>query len=177
MNCTRFQQSLFEYLDGSLSPSDREAALLHLHECADCRAAVRSHHQFAETISAQLRERVATVALDATAQRRIAAALRSNIAPRPIPFWIRYVMPAVAASVAMIAFISASPSILSPLFGLRAPSTLQIARTASHPAPLTLYINVSYSLHNYTFERNGDGVVDSLTSDTGVTEESLLAKN
>src|SRR5436309_13825565 len=71
MNCRRFQNRLYEYLDGTLSRWTRGAADRHLARCAWCRAALRQEQQLAQVLSQELEKNNEPLALGTEALIRV----------------------------------------------------------------------------------------------------------
>ena len=168
MNCEHLK--IHEYLDESLPPADRITAQEHLAGCLACREAVRQEQQLAETLSRQLGQAVETVALDAFARRNMTTAMAQALAaPRKRPsvsFWRRFAVPLAATAALMIVIFATRPH---PLV------TMALA-----PPPASndrVLIHISCSTPTYTFHREGNLVVDALTSDTHVMDGALLVKN
>ena len=105
MNCRRFQNDLYEYLDGELAPRLRAAVEKHLAECADCRAKLAQEQGFGQSLRDSFRRAAELLELPPSVGRRVLAALaeahRAAQEERgTVFFWRRLAWPlAVAASV------------------------------------------------------------------------------
>ena len=75
MNCEDFQNGLPEFLEGTLSPSDRAATEEHLAHCGSCREAAEREQRLAQFLSRELTRSTATLHLGPDIGRRIAARL------------------------------------------------------------------------------------------------------
>ena len=73
MNCTSFQDLLFEYLDGELSPDKQALAAEHLVGCAECRRFLERENRVAKAFQ----ERTIGLKLSAGFERRILGALEA----------------------------------------------------------------------------------------------------
>jgi anti-sigma factor RsiW len=81
MNCERFQNWVYEYVEGSLSAKARAAAERHLAHCGACRQAVRREQHFERLLSERLRHDTETLALRPDALRRILKAVEAESTP------------------------------------------------------------------------------------------------
>lgn len=176
MNCERFQEILLEYVDDALSPAEKAAAQAHLGECSSCRELVQDEWLTRQVLSGRLREAVEPVTLDAHTKRRMAAAIRKQIESTPeskktsvFATWMFHLLiPASAACLILIFAIWLGHSFIRP----RDPS----ATISPGPVVIEIPVHASYSALHYTFRQEGAMVVDALTSDTRVTDGTLLAK-
>lgn len=75
MNCERFQEYLFEYMDDSLPLSERAVAEQHLAGCSACREAAQQESQLTQSLSRWLEQAIEPVALNTAAKRRMATRL------------------------------------------------------------------------------------------------------
>jgi anti-sigma factor RsiW len=174
MNCEHMQENLYDYLDDSLSPSEKAAAEKHLAGCAACAELVRREAQFAHSLSGGLEQAVANVALDAVAQRNMAGMLeRKTSATREhasVSFWSRFALPFAAAVV-----------ILFVAFGLKhhftAGQNSHLLTSVPLPANGDVLVHISYCAPAYTFRKEGNLVIDALTCDAQVTDGALIANN
>jgi anti-sigma-K factor RskA len=170
MNCRDFQDELFEFLDGTLPPDKRAGAERHLTECGACREAVRQHQQWAQSLPARFRRETESLALRPEVKRRIEAALAAKAsAPAEehplLGIWRRIAWPAAIAASLLVA---AGLSLRGPLRG-----RVQKAETARRPEPAVISIRVSYCNPTYTFRRENNLVIDTLTCTPHVVEENL----
>ena len=76
MNCQRFQDKVFEYLEGSLSASAQTQIEAHLECCAACRQTVQTH----QALAARFRREADSLVLRPEWTRRIEAALAEGAA-------------------------------------------------------------------------------------------------
>jgi len=175
MNCEHLQENLYEYLDGSLSTSEKAAAERHLSGCLVCREAVRRESQLARSLSSRLEQAVETIALDSVARRGLATAVERKIAESRegplVLFWSRLAWPfATAAAILMVAIW------MGRHFVAGQKSHLVTARIPTPADNGEVLIHVSYSVPDYTFRKQGNLVIDALTCDTVVTDGALLVK-
>jgi anti-sigma factor RsiW len=176
MNCEHLRENLYDYLDGSLSPSGKAAAEEHLARCLACRQAVQRESQLAQSLFSRLEQAVETVALDSLTRRRMATAVERKIAQsreRPfVLFWSRLALPFAAAAAILMAAIW-----MGLHFVAGQNSHLQTARLPRPAGNREVLIHLSYSVPAYTFRKEGNLVVDALTCDTIVADGALLVKN
>jgi anti-sigma factor RsiW len=184
MNCAHFQENLYEYLDDTLSPSEKAAAEEHLRGCRDCHEAVEKELRLAQALTTRLEQAVEPVALDAACRRKIADAVRRCPAEskrhHSVSFFARLLgRRAPGTGVTPSAVIQSSWRFALPF----AAAALLIAaiwvgpwlireRTATRNASGSLAlserlvpVHVSYAAPAYTFQKEGDLVVDALTYD------------
>jgi len=175
MNCERFQENLYEYLDESLPPAQLAAAKAHLIGCGFCRAALKREQQLAQSLSGGLERIAETATLETADQQRLAAAVQRKIAPAParphVPFW-KYLTSPYAVSALLIVAIFAARFFL----GGHHPKT-EIARAPEIKTSPAVQVNLSYCAPSYIFRREGNFVVDALTCDPRTANETLIAKN
>jgi anti-sigma factor RsiW len=181
MNCQRFQKELYEYLDEALSPAQMAAAKAHLLECGACRASVRREQQLAQSLAGALEQNAETIAPDAEARRDLAQAVQRKIAaavePAPIPWWRCVAMRLTATSPVFTLTPLLTALALAWFFFGTHQSTTETSRMAERPTTGAVLVNVSYCAPNYTFQRQGNMVIDALTCEARVVNGSLLAKN
>jgi anti-sigma factor RsiW len=175
MNCEHLRENLHEYLDDSLSPSEKAAAERHLSGCSVCREAVRRESQLAKSLSSLLAQAVEEVALDPVARRGMAMALGRKMAEsreRPLVLlWSRLALPFATAAVILMVAIW-----MGRHFVAGQKSHLVTARIPTPADNGEVLIHVSYSVPDYTFRKQGNLVIDALTCDTVVTDGALLVK-
>jgi anti-sigma factor RsiW len=173
MNCRRFQNDLYEYLEGSLSPKARAAAEKHLSECAACRQRLGQEQQVARSLANGFQRAVEPLQLPPSVGRRVLAAMADEgRAAREVSdnvlSWRRLAWPlALAASLLLLL---GGWAVL-----LRAPGPGE-----THPerraAESDVSIQLSYVVPVYTFRQEGGFVVDALTYQTNVVNERLYTE-
>ena len=176
MKCEDAQENLYEYLDGSLSPSETASLRQHLEECATCRQVVQREMDFARSTSSRLERAVDEVRLEPHARRRIVQAVEKKLAHSgrrsELSSWLRIAW-GFAAALALLAVIIGSKY----RFGSPRHPQPQLARV---PSPLTapeIMVHLDYCAPTYTFHRAGNTVIDSLVCESRATEASLVVKN
>lgn len=197
MNCGQFQDEIYDYLDDTLSPSEKAAAEEHLLQCGACQQAMQRELLLARTLSTRLTQAVESVNLDANARRGITgAALQasSDEEPKPhrsllllifgkresgrggiessftrSPWQRRLALPLAAAALILLGGLWAGRQLISE-------------RSAGHDPAGSLAVNnqvvpihLSCSMPTYTFQREGNLVLDALTYDTLSMDGVLLA--
>ncbi|SRR5258708_22170423 len=178
MNCSRFQQCLHEYLEGTLSPAKKASVGRHLAQCCACRELVRKQQQIEQFLSIKLRESAQTVALNPDLNRRVVTALHAEPSPAPnrwysIRFWTRFALPLTAAAACLII-----AALLVRFLFLERTSRLQAARPPEQDTPSSLvFFEVSYCVPIYNFRKEGNFITDVITCDPRVVTGALLAKN
>jgi anti-sigma factor RsiW len=171
MNCNRFHDLVFEYLDGSLSGPDRAAAEAHMAGCAACRQAASEQRRIASTLADGLRQRVEGLSLSPEAQRRIRAALArpSRTVPRESPFkvWLEQALWPVAVAASLL--VAASLMTGLPF------------RPATHPGgmegtallPVMVSVRISSCDETYVFRWEGNRVLDTITCAPRLVQETI----
>jgi len=174
MNCRRFQNRLYEYVEGTLSPARQAAAETHLARCSACRQAVHQEQQLARFLSERLRQDTETLALRPEIRHRILTTLEHKPVPPSngesiIVLWNRFAWPlAMAASLLLIV-----ASLLGNYFsGARVHET-EVARSDGRDKHFAVSIQVSCCVPTYRFHQEGNLVVDTLSCETMVANETL----
>jgi anti-sigma factor RsiW len=192
MNCGHFQEDLYDFLDDTLAPAKKAAAEEHLRTCGACRDLVQGELALTETLSTRLERAVEPVALDAAGRRKIAEALRRSTAeathPDSVSFlarlfgmrgselgtagaviqspW-RLALPVAAAALLLVAGIWVGPRFL------RERSASRIAPGSVAVAEPFVAVHASDSVPVYTFQNDGNYVVDAITIDMLSMDGSL----
>jgi anti-sigma factor RsiW len=176
MNCDYLRENLLEYLDGSLLPSDQAAAEKHLADCPQCREAVQQESKLAREITRGMEQAVEGVGLQVVDRRRMARAVERQLGDfreQPLGlFWKR-----MAWSFAMAAIVLVAGIWTGLHFRSEQNSKLEAERKPALFLNRESVIHFVYTVPEYTFRREGNQVVDALTSETIVAEQSLAQKN
>jgi anti-sigma factor RsiW len=174
MNCRRFQNRLYEYVEGSLSSRTQAAADKHLAQCPACRRAVHQEQQVSLRLSDRFRQDTETLALRPEVRHRILTALDHKSAPPTegesiVGLWRRLVWPLAGAVILLliVAFL-----LLNYFSGSRVPDA-ETARSNGHDNRSTVSIQVSYCVPTYKFRQEGNLVVDTLTCEPVVASGTL----
>ena len=177
MNCRSFQDVLFDYLDGALAPAAHADADAHLAKCAACRDTVRKQQEVAQALTDRFRGRTESLALRPEAQRRIVAALRDASAQRAgeihvRDWWRRLAWPFAVASALLVA-----ASLMTGFPFQPRGHDLRAARAPGRDLPV-VSILISDCEPTYAFRREGNRVLDTLTCNPRVVEQTLwLSEN
>ena len=173
MNCRQFQNDLYEYLDGSLSPEARAAAEHHLSECVACREKLKEERQVAQIMGDRFRRAAELLELPPAVGCRVLAALASEGREAAeeqgsVFSWRRLAWPlALAASVLLLLGLC--------VLWLRGPGPGGL-RAQPHAPGRELSVQLSYVVPVYTFRQDGGFVIDALTYRTNVVNERLRAE-
>ena len=169
MNCRDFQDELFEFLDGTLSPDKRAGAERHLMECGACREAVRQHQQWAQSLPARFRQNsMPGAAPRSEAAHRVGACGQGQRAGGGASAPGDLALDRLAHGHRGGAAHRGRIESRGPLRG-----RVQKAETARRPAPAVISIRVLYCDPTYTFRRENNQVIDALTCTPHVVEENL----
>jgi anti-sigma factor RsiW len=170
MNCRRFQNDLYEYLDGALSSGARAAAEKHLADCPACRQRLAQERQVGRFLSDSFRRSTEPLQLPPSVGRQVMAALAvepSGAGARQTLFlpWRRlaWTLP-LAASLSLLLGIG--------LLWVRGP-----APPGPRPQPRTaervVTVQLSYIVPIYTFRQEHGAVMDALTYRTNIVNQRL----
>ena len=159
MNCSKFQRLRYEYLEGSLPPQARVDADQHLSQCVPCRETVNRERALDKSVAAYLQLRADSLALSPQAQARVIRAMESAKCDRrkEILSW-HFAMPAVfiAALITVCIFISA-------LLFRGKPGGTETAHSQGVETRSPVLVQTFCVVPVYTFRKEGNVVVDSLT--------------
>lgn len=175
MNCRRFHEQMYEYLDGALSPRERAAAENHLAQCDACRGALREGRQFAQGLSDQLRSRTDSLRLVPEVRRRIVRAVVEAAASRRERtilrvFWQRFAWPlATAAGIVAAAVLAVN------LLHRGQKSGPEAGSSPPNRVSERVIVSVIYEVPSYTFHREGAAVIDALVRQTNTVRAHLWA--
>ena len=157
MNCRRFQNRLYEYVDGTLSPRARVAAKRHLARCDACRQAALREQQLAQFLSDRLRQGAQSLALRPEVRRRILQALERKSAPPAfgesiLALWDRFAWPlGMAVSLLLIVAVLR----FHPFSRVH---ETESARSNRRDNPSALSIQVSFRVPVCKFRRKETGL-------------------
>ncbi len=174
MNCEELRDNLFEYLDGSLAPANKAAVEKHLAGCRACREAVQRESRLERSLSRGLEQAVAPVTLDPVARHGLVAALERELAEpreRPRPwFWRWPAWPFASAAMILMGVGWLGHHFLA---GQNLPSKTPPTLAHSREIP----VHVTCAMPGYTFRKDGNLVLDALTSDTLAMDGVVLVAN
>jgi anti-sigma factor RsiW len=171
MNCRRFQNQLYEYVEGTLSPTARAEAEGHLAACSNCREALRREQETAPALAARFQR-------GTEIRDRILAASRRQ--PEPIGFaesllalWRRFAVPAAISAFLLLAL---GALMVTNIFRGQTQGGNTIG-VGEHGVPSAVAIQVSSRVPTYRFHREGNSVVDTLSYETVVASETVRRGN
>ena len=172
MNCEEFRESIYDYLDETLSPSVQKDFEAHLADCAGCRQLLQYESQLSNRLKNDFERAISATTLDHVDRRRIVAAAERELTERShrskTSLWTHIVSP-IAAAVATLAasiWIGSQPMRFSPL----APQSLVDTDNRNRE----VRFRVSFSSGGYLFRKEGNQVIDALTSDTVFADGALV---
>jgi len=174
MNCERFQDGLYEYVEGSLSTNERAAIEKHLEQCGACREIVRQERQVEQTLSQEFEKTTESLALDAAVRRHLRAAFAAETQERDRPpkkIRVLITWPMALAASLLIA------GILGGVFFFPPTGSNPGADPARGEARPSMSVQISCVLPAYTFRKEGDLVIDSLIYATNVVTQTLWVGN
>jgi anti-sigma factor RsiW len=166
MNCRRFQDELFEYLDGGLSRRAQAAARRHLEHCEACRQTVQAMQRTTKIMSTRFCDSTESLTLDPNLQTRILAAVeKKSTRPPAIPF-----VPSFWRS---FAFLGAGFVLLLSLIVIARIRQNEASHSLGSDSGALISLQISYCDPTLTFRADGNYVIDSLTCQPQTVEESL----
>ena len=184
MNCQRFQNELFEYVDGTLSADALAAAQKHLAGCHACREAVKREQGIETALSSRLRQSSQTLTLRLEIRRNIlAASMQKTSAPALAgtlidfyKYWVRIV--AIPAAMLLVAGIllaihfsgrgnreAISPPVTPRLVTVTSPAEPNSERPVS--------VQMSWRLPRHEFHQEENVVLDAFVDETVVVNETI----
>jgi len=169
MNCTEFQNELYEYVEGSLAAGAQSAADEHLSQCSACRQAVDLERQTAQFLSEGFRRNVESLVLRPEVRRRILTAPECESATQVrggviVGVWQRFAWPlGIAAALLVVAAIVG----INHFSG---------AREVVHGAGSVVFSEDSYQVPIHKFRAEGNLVTDNISYETVVVSETLWAE-
>lgn len=170
MNCRRFNKLIFEHAEGSLSPRAQAAAERHLASCATCRELARQHRECARLLAEGFLRETERIAFAGEEQRRLVAALQQQ----PVQVHETHLL---SDWWRRVAWIGASAAVLIGLFLMAGfPFRDRPAVPASSAADISdapILVRFSYCAPTYTFWREDDLVIDSLSCTPMFIEHTL----
>ena len=173
MNCRCFQNDLFEYLDGGLSRRAQAAAQRHLEQCDECHQTVHKLQRTAQFLSNRFRRDTESLTLSPRVQRRIMAAVEEKFASSAaIPFlpgfWRPLAWLGAGVSLLLVTVFLATGFHFGALVRHK-----ETAQSFGGDSGAAISIRISYCDPTYTFRTEGNFVIDSLTCQPRIVEESL----
>jgi anti-sigma-K factor RskA len=174
MNCRRFQNRLYEYVEGTLSSGTQAAADRHLARCSACRQAVSQEQQLTQFLSDRLCQDTKTLALRPDIRQRILTALEHQSAPPTngesiAGLWNRFAWPLIIG-VSLLLIVTLL--LINYFSGARVHET-ETAQSNDRDIHSAVSIQVSYCVPTCEFRQEGDFVVDTLSCETIVADETL----
>jgi anti-sigma factor RsiW len=180
MNCRQFQDCLYEYVEGTLSATTQAGADRHLAACHSCRVAVQQEQQFAQNLSARLRQDAETLTLRPEVRQAILRAARRQPAPLGMleflaGLWNRFARPmAIAVPLLLVVMVL----VIWHFSGTRIHEMPTARADGRHPpsalsTPPAVSIQISCRRPAYQFRREGNWVVDTLSCQTVVASGTV----
>jgi anti-sigma factor RsiW len=174
MNCRRFQDHLFEFVEGSLSASARAAADEHLASCPACREAVRQEASLMQGLARRLRQGTEGLKLSPEARRNLLATARREPAPSALNqliagWWARFALPLSAGAAVLVL---GAILWLNHFYGPQQPGP-GIAQRSGRDVPAAVSVEWSSRVPTYQFRHEGNVVVDSLSVQTVAVSVTL----
>jgi anti-sigma-K factor RskA len=174
MNCRRFQDKLFEYVEGSLSTGELAAVEQHLSGCGACREAAQKEQQRAQALSARLCQSGKSLRLNPKIIQTVLAASRARPAATVslAGLWMRWLRVAVVP----VSFMLVAAILLAVHFSGRPAHERTSTPVITHGSTLTatsdqqpeISIELSYRLPVHEFHQEGNLVVDTFVDETAV---------
>ncbi len=176
MNCRRFQNGLFEYLEGGLPPRAQAAARAHLAGCGRCREIWRRHQELEQRLARGFRQATDSLRLDRGVEQRVLRAARET-PPEPaadlslIGLWISRRWPwALATGACVFAGLLA-------LGRLSEHRDRDVRLLQGRHLAATATVQAFYPVPTYTFRKQGPLVLDMLTFETNAANGLVWLDN
>jgi len=175
MNCRRFQDRLFEYVEGTLSAGELAAAQEHLGVCAICRRAVQAEQQQAQVLSTRLRQASEHLTLRPEIMRNVlrdSRVVRRDFSESIAGLWMRWLRLAI---VPVYLLLIAACVLAFHFFRMphRQTTPVAVATHSSSNEHPTVSLEISYHVPVYEFRQEGNSVVDSFVDETVVARAAL----
>jgi anti-sigma factor RsiW len=169
MNCREFQNEMFEYLEGSLSAGARAAAEKHLAQCAGCGELVSRQRRFAQSMARELERATGSLRLPPEVGRRVVAKVREQASPPAERsgwawLWRRLELPLAIGTCALV--------LLGGMWLVPHQRVREAVPAQAGVARRSVSVQLSYVVPTYTFRREDGHVVDALTYQTTVVNET-----
>jgi anti-sigma factor RsiW len=174
MNCRRFQDKLFEYVEGSLSTGELAAVEQHLSGCGACREAVQKEQQRAQALSVRFRQNSESLRLNPKIIQTVLAASRARPAATVslAGLWMRWLRVAIVP----VSFMLVAAILLTVHFSGRPARERTSTPVITHGATLTatsdqqaqISVKLSYRLPVHEFHQEGNLIVDTFVDETAV---------
>jgi anti-sigma factor RsiW len=159
MNCQEFQNQVHEFVEGSFSAAENAEAERHLEQCSACRALAQEEQQAGHFLAEHLDRGAGNLTLRPEIRQRILSGVRRKPTPiHPITPWNHLTWPLGLA--ATVAFLAAILWIVH-------------ARTVRLRSSSEVSIDVSYRVPVHEFRMQGDSIVDEVSIETVVINETL----
>lgn len=155
MNCHEFNESLYDYLDGTLSPESQQAAREHLRSCASCQRALQREEASAQFLNQSLTRATAALSFRGIASARPVSRRPSLLAAVRLWFsshaWSTAIVTVVILGVALFAFRSSHHP--------AAPARAQLNQFAGGSIAV---IDVPIQITTHSFRQQDGTVMDAL---------------
>lgn len=159
MNCLQFNDSLYDYLDGTLGSEIQQAACQHLSACPDCQRALEQERAAAQFLNRSLARAAAGLAF-----RGVSFPSAQPVGGRrPLREAVRFWFGAHAWSVAAatLAILAVTIFVLLPA---RHPSVPARAQLNPSAAPGLCVIDVPIQVTTHSFRQQDSTVIDTLAT-------------
>ncbi len=168
MNCRQVQDVMFENMDGLLSPRAQSAVKRHIEQCDACRRAAKELQRSSQLLGDRFRNETESLTLPAETRARIMGSVRGT----PTGATETVALPGLLWRImAGATLVLVSVFVFSKLDAKR--QTDRNVTTRSGDSPATVSILISYCEPTHTFRADERSVIDSITCQPQVVEESL----
>jgi anti-sigma factor RsiW len=173
MNCARFQDLLFEHLDGELSPDEQALVAEHLAGCPECRSLMERKKAAGAWLTKAFHDRTAGLRLSSGFERRVLEGLEAEAPATAVRMFDalsaivrRFALPAAAVMVVTIFLVRGH----APRDAVHHMSV----QTGGDKVPTTVPVQAMIVSTVYTFRLEGDRVVDRVEYRTNVVDGAVL---
>jgi anti-sigma factor RsiW len=175
MNCERFKELVFEYVDGELSADEQASVAGHLGECSSCRGLLEGQKAVGGHVSKAFQERAAELRLSRGFEQRVLRALgEAPTSSGPV----LEALSIFARRFAWAAAIFAAAVVVTSLWLVRKHSVREtvglVAQSQGENVPGAVLVREAFVSTVYTFRVDGNRVTDVLEYRTNVVDGALM---